>query len=172
MRPKFRATPTDARHSAMMLRLPMQLIRYMVVGGMAASLNVCSRMVYNLWTSYSAAIVLAHITGMMTTFFLARAYVFPRGPQPAAVLAITRFCLVQGVSLLQTWLISILLARDLLPALGVLRFNHEIAHAFGVASAAFTNYFGNKYWTFRRRSGGADMDAMREAKVLHKLTMR
>lgn len=139
------------------MRLPVQFIRYLAAGGIAASLNVASRILYNLWTSYTVAIVLAHFTGMVTTFLLARKYVFPNSEHTtAAYRAAAPFLVVQGVALLESWAISIFLAEHVLPQLGIWHFRHEIAHASGVAAAVFTNYFGNKHWTFRLRPNAHD----------------
>ena len=133
----------------MILRLPVQFIRYLAVGGTAASLNLASRIFYNLWTSYSVAIVLAHLTGMATTFLLARIYVFPQDHQTLGGRTVLRFCIVQGIALLESLAVSILLADHVPSAFGVRRFDHEIAHMTGVTVAVFTNYFGSKHWTFR-----------------------
>jgi putative flippase GtrA len=134
------------------LRAPIQFIRYLVVGGIAASMNVASRVLYNVWTGYSMAIVLAHLTGMTVTFLLARKYVFREGQRDSAVTSIVPFFIVQGVALLESWAISVFLAEHALPRLGVRHFGHEIAHATGVATAVLTNYFGNKHWAFRLTS--------------------
>jgi putative flippase GtrA len=130
-------------------------MRYVLVGGLAATMNVCSRILYNLWTSYSTAIVLAHFTGMTMTYMLARTYVFPSGLQTTHARSILAFLLVQGVALLQSWAISLGLAEYVLPRIGVHHFVHEIAHVTGVGMALFTNYFGNKHWAFRTVLCGA-----------------
>jgi len=126
-----------------------RFIRYLMVGGVAASLNICSRIFYNFWTSYSVAIVLAHTTGMITTFLLARIYVFPESRLAAPARSAFVFVLVNVFSGLQSWAVSILLAEHVLPALGVQHFIHEIAHVIGVAVSVLTNYFGNQRWAFR-----------------------
>ena len=114
-----------------------QFLVFLLTGGIAAAVNFGSRILYNQWMGFSAAIVLAYITGMVTAFVLARLFVF------------RDFVLVNGVAVLQTWAISLLLADWLLPALGVHQYVHELAHAAGVVVPVFTSYLGHKHLSFK-----------------------
>ena len=53
-----------------------QFVMFLITGGLAAAVNFGSRILYNQWMGFSAAIVLAYITGMVTAFVLARIFVF------------------------------------------------------------------------------------------------
>ena len=53
-----------------------QFVMFLITGGLAAAVNFGSRILYNQWMGFSAAIVLAYITGMITAFVLARIFVF------------------------------------------------------------------------------------------------
>ena len=53
-----------------------QFLVFLLTGGIAAAVNFGSRILYNQWMGFSAAIVLAYITGMVTAFVLARLFVF------------------------------------------------------------------------------------------------
>jgi putative flippase GtrA len=128
--------------------LSRQFLIFLVTGGTAAAVNFGSRIVYNLWMGYSAAIVLAYLTGMVTAFVLARLFVFGSGSQSLARSALM-FTLVNVLAVLQTWGISVALAWHVLPALGVNRFVPEIAHAVGVVVPVFTSYIGHRKWSFR-----------------------
>ncbi|MDO4231458.1 MAG: GtrA family protein [Lautropia sp.] len=128
--------------------LSRQFIGFLLTGGLAAGVNFGSRILYNQWMSFSAAIVLAYITGMITAFVLARLFVF-RDSSRALHQSALWFVLVNLVAVLQTWAISLLLAHWLLPALGVERFVPEIAHAVGVIVPVFTSYLGHKHLSFR-----------------------
>lgn len=125
-----------------------QFLAFLVTGGIAALANFGSRIVINLWVSFSWAVVLAYCIGMVTAFVLARLFVFTDSKQ-----AVHRSALIfAGVNLLavaQTWGISMLLAYWVLPALGVTRFAPEIAHGIGVLVPVFTSYLGHKHWSFR-----------------------
>lgn len=125
-----------------------QFLVFLLTGGIAAAVNFGSRILYNQWMGFSAAIVLAYITGMVTAFVLARLFVF-RDSQRALHQSALYFVLVNGVAVLQTWAISLLLADWLLPALGVHQYVHELAHAAGVVVPVFTSYLGHKHLSFK-----------------------
>ena len=125
-----------------------QFLVFLLTGGIAAAVNFGSRILYNQWMSFSAAIVLAYVTGMVTAFVLARLFVF-RNSQRALHQSALYFVLVNGVAVLQTWAISLLLADWLLPALGVHQYVHELAHAAGVVVPMFTSYLGHKHLSFK-----------------------
>lgn len=128
--------------------LSRQFILFLVTGGTAALVNFGSRMVYSQWVSFSNAIVLAYLTGMVTAFVLAKWLVFKRSEQSVGRSAVL-FTVVNVVAVLQTWLISMGLAMYALPAIGVTHWVLEIAHAVGVVVPVFTSYLGHKYFSFR-----------------------
>lgn len=125
-----------------------QFLMFLLTGGTAAAANFGSRIVYNQWLDYSASIIVAYLTGMVTAFVLARLFVFRESSQNWQRSALI-FTLVNVVAVAQTWGISMGLAYYVLPGMGVTRFAPEIAHAAGVAFPVFTSYLGHKHWSFR-----------------------
>ncbi|MET3136846.1 putative flippase GtrA [Undibacterium sp. GrIS 1.2] len=97
---------------------------------------------------FSAAVILAYITGMLTAFVLAKLFVF-RESQRSIYSSALFFLLVNLVAIMQTWFISIFLAYHFLPWVGVASYTKEIAHAVGVIIPVFTSYIGHKRWSFR-----------------------
>lgn len=130
--------------------LSKQFILFLVTGGTAALVNFSTRIVYNQWVSFSVAIVLAYLTGMVTAFVLARWLVFNQSEQ-SFIRSAMLFSAVNCIAVLQTWLISMGLALYVLPYGGVTRFAAEIAHAVGVVVPVFTSYLGHKHFSFRER---------------------
>jgi putative flippase GtrA len=124
-----------------------QFIVFLLTGGVAAAVNFGSRIIYNQWTGFSTAVILAYITGMITAFVLVKLFVFKDSQQSVHKSALI-FTLVNLVAVLQTWGVSIGLAYYVLPALGVTAFVKEIAHAGGVAVPVFTSYLGHKHLSF------------------------
>jgi putative flippase GtrA len=121
---------------------------FLVAGGIAAAANYGSRFGFSLWFSYPVAIVLAYLVGMTVAFILMRQYVFDGrgkevGPQ------VLRFVVVNVLAVVQTLVVSLVLARWLLPVLGVTQHVEAIAHAVGVAVPVITSYFGHRLATFR-----------------------
>lgn len=125
-----------------------QFLIFILTGGTAAAVNFGSRMLYDIWLSFSASIILAYITGMITAFVLAKLFVFKESQQSLHRSAMF-FILVNVVAVLQTWAISMGLAYYVLPAMGVESFVKEISHAVGVVVPVFTSYLGHKRWSFK-----------------------
>jgi putative flippase GtrA len=123
-------------------------LMFLLTGGFAAAVNWGSRIVYNIWMPYSAAIVVAYITGMITAFVLAKLFVFTKSTQSTAR-SVLFFTLVNLVAVAQTWVVSVFLAFHLLPKLGVTLHAREIGHLVGVAVPVFTSYIGHKKWSFK-----------------------
>ena len=125
-----------------------QFLGFLLTGGIAAAVNFGSRIIYSRWLDFSAAVILAYLTGMVTAFMLARMFVFTTSRQSLHRSGVY-FVLVNVVAALQTWAISMGLAYYVLPWLGVTHFEKEIAHAIGVMVPVFTSYIGHKRWSFR-----------------------
>jgi putative flippase GtrA len=125
-----------------------QFLVFLLTGGFAAAVNFGSRILYNRAMPFSSAVICAYITGMITAFVLAKLFVF-RDSRQATHRAAGWFILVNVVAVAQTWAISMLLVKWVLPALGVTAFAREIAHGVGVVVPVFTSYLGHKHFSFR-----------------------
>jgi len=135
------------QHSA--ARSPVSTpIKFVFAGAVAAAVNFCARIVLSHFVAYSTAIVLAFLLGLVTAFLLNRQFVF-RGATNRLHSQILWFVAINLLALAQTLLISLLLARIVLPELGIAWHREEIGHAFGIAVPIFTSYLGHLRLTFR-----------------------
>ncbi|TDY25469.1 putative flippase GtrA [Paraburkholderia sp. BL6665CI2N2] len=121
---------------------------FLLTGGFAAAVNWGSRIVYNKWMPYPAAIVVAYITGMITAFILAKLFVFTKSTQSTGR-SVFFFTLVNLVAVVQTWVVSVGLAYYVFPRMGFTWHIRDAAHAVGVAVPVFTSYVGHKRWSFK-----------------------
>jgi putative flippase GtrA len=128
--------------------LTHQFVRFLFAGGVAAAANFGSRFLYSLALPYAYAIVTAYITGMVVAFILMRGHVF-KAEQGKLGRQAVRFVEINLLAVAQTLFISLILARWLLPLLGVGRHAEAVAHLFGVLVPVVTSYFGHKLFTFR-----------------------
>jgi putative flippase GtrA len=126
-----------------------QFARFLIAGAIAAAANVLSRIVFSQFMGLAAAVVLAYCVGMLVAFLLMRAQVFARSGSPLSH-QVAKFVAVNVAAVVQTLVITLLLARWALPALGVQRFVEEIAHIVGVCVPVVTSYFGHKHFSFRQ----------------------
>ena len=127
--------------------LSRQFVLFLLSGGIAAVVNFGSRIFYNQWMDFSIALLVAHLTGMITAFVLAKLFVFKKSKQHIRR-SVWIFSLVNLIAVAQTWCVSFILAY-LLPWVGIAQFVHEIAHGIGVVVPVFTSYIGHKHWSFR-----------------------
>jgi len=125
-----------------------QFLTFLVTGGIAALVNFGSRILFNEWMPFWLAVVVAYLVGMLTAFVLARMFVFSAGTQSMGQ-SMLRFALVNVLAIAQTWIISMVLAYWVLPAMGLRHWVPEIAHAIGIMVPVFTSYLGHKHWSFK-----------------------
>lgn len=126
-----------------------QFARFLIAGGLAALVNIASRLLFSLAAPFEWAVVLAYLIGMATAYVLNRMFVFePTGR--AATSEIMWFVLVNLVALALVFGISVGLSRLVFPALGFTWHAETVAHVIGVLAPAVTSYFGHKHFSFRR----------------------
>ncbi|QMT59550.1 MULTISPECIES: GtrA family protein [unclassified Legionella] len=125
-----------------------QFLAFIVAGAISVMVNFCSRILYNYEFSFSISIILAYITGMITSFILGKLFVF-KNSQQTFLRSIMFFILVNLVGMVQVWLVSLFLAEHIFPELGIKSFPLETAHAIGLIFPTFTTYLGHKFFTFR-----------------------
>ena len=121
--------------------------RFILAGGFAALVNVTSRIILNLAMSYEAAIVVAYLCGMTVAYLLNRIFVFFPSGRPVHE-EYLRFTLINFVALSQVWIVSVVLARSVFPALGFTWHADTVAHSIGVGVPLFTSYLGHRYFSF------------------------
>ncbi|MRG55126.1 GtrA family protein [Phyllobacterium sp. SYP-B3895] len=122
-------------------------VRFVISGGIAAAINILSRIAFSQFLPFSAAIVLAFLVGMTTAFILMKQFVFEESGNSTGN-EYVRFGLVNLVALLQVWLVSIILARWLFPAINYNWHVDTTAHVVGVLSPVLTSYVAHKSFTF------------------------
>lgn len=125
-----------------------QFMRFLLAGGIAALANFLSRIAFSTVMGLEMAVVLAYCVGMAVAFALMRSQVFAPSDAPLARQA-GFFVAVNLAAVLQTLVVTLLLVRWLLPAIGVRAWVEEIAHAVGVLVPVVTSYFGHKHFSFR-----------------------
>ncbi len=125
-----------------------QFLKFLIAGGLAALVNIVSRIGYNELVSFSVAVVLAYLTGMATAFVLNKLFVFEESDNSTQKEMIY-FALVNVFAVLQTWGISMLLYSYVLPDFFP-SYYAEISHVVGVLVPVFTSYLGHKYFTFKK----------------------
>lgn len=124
-----------------------EFVRFLSTGGFAALVNLGSRYALNKALSFEVSVAIAYLIGMLTAYVLARQFVFqPTGRSVAS--EFKRFAIVNVFSLALVWVISVGLARQLFPAMGMTFHAQDVAHFIGVAAPAAVSYFAHRAYTF------------------------
>ena len=130
-------------------RLRSPFLRFVLAGGIAAAVNILSRVALSRFMPYGPAIVVAYLIGMTTAYMLMKLFVFEESGRTVAREYI-RFGLVNLVALVQVWLVSMFLVEWFFPFIGFDWHNETCAHIIGVASPILTSYAAHKYFTFSK----------------------
>ena len=125
-----------------------QLVRFLLLGGLAAAINWLVRFPLSILMPFPAAVFLAYLIGMSAGFTLYRAYVFPSSAQPVTV-QIALFLAVNALGAVVVMGVSIGLLDHLLPLIGWWLLPEAVAHGTGIAIGAVVNFLGHKYLSFR-----------------------
>ena len=125
-----------------------QFVLFLITGGIAALINIASRIGFSQVLRFELAVLAAYAIGMVTAYELARRYVFLQTKQ-SVKRSFAAFALINLAAVLQTWLVSIGIRSWLFPIIGVAALVDLIAHSFGVVVPVITSFFGHKYVSFR-----------------------
>ena len=124
-----------------------RFMRFLMAGGTAASLNFGSRFVFSTFMPFEFAIVCAFFVGLSSGFIFHKLLVF--GPTDNSVRRqIGAYTAVNLIALLQTWVVTLLMANVLVPTLGV-ETGEGLSHLCGVIVPAVTSYLVHNYLTFK-----------------------
>lgn len=123
--------------------------RFIAAGGIAALVNIVSRILLSKAMAFEIAIVIAYLIGMTTAYVLMKLFVFEASGKsvPHEYL---RFGLVNLLALAQVWTVSEVLLRWLFPPIGFVWHAETVAHTIGVLSPVAVSYMGHKSFTFAR----------------------
>ena len=126
-----------------------QFARFVIAAGLSVPVNLGARVLLSHVIPYEIAIVLSHLCGMLTAYVLIRSFVFePSGRRPSSEL--TRFTLVNVVSLVVTWVVAVGLLRIVFPRIGFATSPEFVAHVLGLGVATFTSFYGHRRYSFGR----------------------
>jgi putative flippase GtrA len=129
-----------------------EFAQFLLVGGVAALVNFLARIVINQFVSFSLAVVLAYVVGMLTAFVLSKMYVFEKSGRHH-LHELRDFTIVNLFAVAQVWGISVGLLEYVFPAIGYRFYAPEVAHLIGLSVPAVTSYFGHKHFSFRKHPG-------------------
>ena len=124
-----------------------QFFRFLLVGGLAAILHWCARLILSNWLPFSWAVVFAYAVGMSVAFTLNIVFVFPNSPK-SKIKQARDFALVNISFFPVVWAVSVLINNGLL-ASGMLKYTQEVSHAVAVILPTFLTFLIYKLFAFK-----------------------
>ena len=125
-----------------------QFILFIITGGTSAIINILSRIILSNFFRFEIAILISYGIGMITAFLLAKRYVFLNSNKSIKK-TFPAFALVNLISVLQTFFVSIFIKNCLIVFFDNLSFIELISHTCGLGILVFTSFYGHKYITFK-----------------------
>ena len=125
-----------------------QFILFIITGGSSAIINILSRMILSNFIRFEIAILISYGIGMITAFSLAKRYVFLNSNKSIRK-SFPAFALVNLISVIQTFFVSIFIKNWLIIYFDNLTFIELISHTCGLGILTFTSFYGHKYITFK-----------------------
>lgn len=135
---------TDARSRS---RSIAEFMIFVGLGALAAGTNLVARYLFNFIMPFELAVVLAYMAGMLVAFILFGRVLFTDSKN-ALSRRLSRFVQVNLLGAALAWLVSVVMARVVLPAANWTFHPLEIAHLFGVAAPLASSYVLHKKYTF------------------------
>ena len=125
-----------------------QFILFIITGGASAIINIFSRIILSNFFRFEIAILISYGIGMIIAFILAKRFVFLNSNKSIKK-SFPAFALVNLISVLQTFFVSILIKSCLLILFKNLSIIELISHTCGLGILVFTSFYGHKYITFK-----------------------
>jgi len=127
-----------------------QFAQFLLVGGLAASLNWLSRLLFSYWLPFAWAVTFAYAIGMSVAFLLNSRLVFPLSDKPRSAQA-RDFVLINLAFFPMVWLASIFINRWLI-AFGMTRYTRELAHVVALSLPMLATFLLYKFLAFKERT--------------------
>ncbi len=145
------STPAEANFSGLGKdeHPPIQLVRFLATGGLAALVNLTTRYFLTPALGFEVSVIVAYLIGMVTAYVLFRLFVFGHSGR-SIVSEAYRFVLVNLLAIVLVWLVSVGLARNLFPAIGLVWHAEDLAHFIGVCVPAASSFVGHRYFTYAK----------------------
>lgn len=128
--------------------LTKQFLKFLLVGGSAALVNWVARIIINIWTDFSTAVVAAYVFGMAAAFILNRIYVFPESNRHIDK-QIRDFAVTNFIAFWIVWFMSIVIKSLLELYLGFYSYSAEVAHFLALSAPMLVSFLIYKFIAFK-----------------------
>jgi putative flippase GtrA len=130
--------------------LTHQIVTFSLLSGLAALVNIGSRIILSTFLSFQIAVSGAYVLGMILNFILNKRFTFPDGPRKTVAELRTFSC----IALFGLFLTNLLSAGFLVVYSTIIsasnQFIETIAHISAVGLVGIYSFIGHKYFSYRQ----------------------
>ena len=120
-----------------------QIFRFIISGLISTCINfIIYSLIYSIFKNIFFASLFGYSTGLLSSFVLAKIWVFKDNSQNKIFKSFFIFCIIYFLGGLEMSLVIIFLDKLLI--------NHKISWLCGTFIGALNNYLGSKYFLFKR----------------------
>ena len=120
-----------------------QIFRFIISGLISTCVNfVVYNLIYTIFENIISASIFGYSIGLITSFILAKIWVFRDNSQKKILKSFFIFCIIYFLGGLEMSLIIIFLNQLII--------NHRFSWLCGTFFAALNNYLGSKYFLFKK----------------------
>ena len=120
-----------------------QILRFFVSGAIASGFNfIFYRSLYLIFKNILFASISGYCVGLLASFIFAKLWVFKNSSNKPLVKSFSLFCLIYFLGGIEMTLVIV--------SINFLIENYKIAWLFGAIVGSLNNYFGSKYFLFKK----------------------
>ncbi len=137
------------------LFLNRQFVKFLFAGGTAAALQWIARFIFSHYVSYSVAVPLAYLVGLVTAYILNILFVFQKSGNSRRK-EVLYFVGVNLLALPVVWGVSILFGAIILPHFMSRALAEAVGNGIGILSPVIMSFVLHKKITFREAKASSD----------------
>ena len=128
--------------------LNKEFLKFVFSGGLAASANFFSRMLFSLAFNYPVSIVLAYLVGMTTAYLLFKFFVFQQG-ENSTQKQIGYFIFINLLAIVLILITSLFCYKVVFSSFENIFWRESLSHFIGITVTTLSSYIGHKKLTFK-----------------------
>ena len=129
--------------------MPKMFLKFLFTGGSAAIINVVLCKVLLLLIVYEVSVGISYIIAMIYAYTVSRYFVFEASQLPQKK-EFSRFVIVNIISALIVWTVSVSLYRIIFPFFSFEWHPDTVAHIIGVCSPVYPSFILHRNYSFQK----------------------
>lgn len=129
-----------------------QFFRFVIAAAISIPFNIVARLLLSCFFGFEVAVIGAHIVGMVVAYGAMRKRVFKSSGRRVGS-ELSRFAVVNFISLAQTWIVSIGILALVPLSLGSAVYRESLGHIIALSTTALTSFMLHRAFSFSATRG-------------------